>query len=169
MEESDRPHKLKTQAWALSDRPNRPPGGSRAFQMLRKTAHLPHGFATWQNRAPYGSKCCPCLGMGSFFQTWCCGLHQKQFLAPPGPETAIQRSYAARAVLQGLRCTGYGAGAMLQKLCCKDYATGTMLHAPCCKGCHADYADQHAPSVAIATQITMLHPTHWPQGSACST
>ena len=42
--------------------------------------------------------------MGSSFQKWCCGLHQKQVLAPPGPETAIEGSYAAGAVLQRLRC-----------------------------------------------------------------
>ena len=78
-----------------------------------------------------------------------------------------------------LCCTGCAAGATVHGLwcmglCCRSYAArvyaaGTMLHAPCCKGYHADYADQHAPSVAIATQITMLHLMHWPQGSACST
>ena len=52
MAESDRPDVLHPLAWAPSDRPNRPPGGSRAFQMLRKTKHLPHGFVIWQDRAP---------------------------------------------------------------------------------------------------------------------
>ena len=28
-----------------------------------------------------GSKCCPCPGMGSCFQKWCCDQHPKQVLA----------------------------------------------------------------------------------------
>ena len=169
MVESDRPDVLHPQAWALSDRPNRPPGGSKAFQMLRKTIHLPHGFAIWQDRAPYGSQSCPRLGMGSSLRKWCCGVGQMQVLAPQGSETAIEGGYAARAALQGLRCTGYAAGAMLQKLCCTDYAARTLLQAPCCKGYHAGYADQHAPTAALTTQISMLQVLHWQHGSARST
>ena len=76
MMEIDRPDVLQAGVLDTSDRPNRPPGGSRAFQRLRKAAHLPHGFAIWQDRAPYGSKWCPRLSMGSSFQKWCCGLGQ---------------------------------------------------------------------------------------------
>ena len=130
MAESDRPNVLKTQAWALSDRPNRPPGGSRAFQMLRKAAHLPHGFATWQNRAPYGSECCPCLGMGSFFQKWCCGLHQMEVLASHGTKTTISDGHRTiRMVLwfppPPRLCRRY-AGAM-QGLC-SGYDNKTISH-----------------------------------------
>ena len=134
MAESDRPNVLHPQAWALSDRPNRPPGGSRAFQMLRKAAHLPHGFAIWQDRAPYGSKWCPRLSMGSSFQKWCCGLHQKHVLAPPGPEAAIEGSYAAAAVLQRLQpllqpCHS-PATALLQP--CYSSATAVLQHCYSC-------------------------------------
>ena len=89
MTESDRPNVLHPRAWALSDRRNRPPGGSRAFQMLQKAAHLPHGFAIWQDWAPYGSKSCPGLGMGSSLRKWCSGAGQMQVLAPQGSETAL--------------------------------------------------------------------------------
>ena len=46
--------------------------------------------------------------MGNSFQKWCCGLHQKQVLAPPGTETAIEGSYAAGAVLRS-RWSTYNA------------------------------------------------------------
>ena len=160
-----RPDVLHPRAWALSDRPNRPPGGSRAFLMLQKAACVLHDLAIWQDRAPYGSKSCPRQSMGNSFQKWCCGVSQMQVLAPHGPETAIEGGYAARAVLQGLRCRGYAAGDMLQKLCCKDYAAETVLQAPCCKGYHAGYADQHAPTAGLATQISMLQVLHWQHGS----
>ena len=79
MIEIDRPEVPKTQVSDTSDDRNRPPGGSRAFQRLRKAAPLPHGFAIWQDRAPYASKLHPRLGMGSSFQKWCCGLGQGTF------------------------------------------------------------------------------------------
>ena len=40
MAESDRPDVLHPRAWALSDRPNRPPGASMAFQRLQKATCL---------------------------------------------------------------------------------------------------------------------------------
>ena len=74
--EIDRPQGPKTRVLDTSDGQNRPPAGSRAFQRLRKAPPLPHGFAIWQDRAPYASKWHPRLGMGSSFQKWCCGLGQ---------------------------------------------------------------------------------------------
>ena len=89
MMEIDRPDVPKTRVLDTSDGPNRPPGGSRAFQRLRKAAPLPHGFAIWQDRAPYASKWRPRLGMGSSFQKWCCGLGQ-------GTVWSVQASKAPR-------------------------------------------------------------------------
>ena len=82
MAESDRPNVLHPRVLALSDRPIRPPGGSRAFQRLQKAAYLPANFAIWQDGAPYGSKTCPGAGMGSFFQKWCCGAGETYVLGP---------------------------------------------------------------------------------------
>ena len=82
MAESDRPNVLHPRVLALSDRPNRPPGGSKAFQRLQKAAYLPANLAIWQDQAPYGSKTCPGAGMGSFFQKWCCGAGETYVLGP---------------------------------------------------------------------------------------
>ena len=67
MAESDRPDVLHPQVLDTSDRPNRPPGASSAFQMLRKAAHLLRGFAIWQDRATYGVKMVLSLEHGELF------------------------------------------------------------------------------------------------------
>ena len=141
MMDSDSPNVLHPRVWALSDRRKRPPGASWAFQMLQKASHLPHGFAIWQNRAPYGSKSCPGLSMVSSFQKCCCGRSQMQVLAPQGPASVLDDGHftsslphsrmsdmggcstlplpahpclaPATGLLQELRCRGYAARAML--------------------------------------------------------
>ena len=86
MMDSDCPNVLHPRVWALSDRPNRPPGGSRAFQRLQKASHLPHGFAIWQDQAPYGSKSCPGLGMGNSFQNAAVAKAKCRFWRLRGPK-----------------------------------------------------------------------------------
>ena len=41
-------------------------------------------------------------------------------------------------------------------------------HRLACSNCCTCHTDQHAPSVALATQISMFQVLHWPHGSACS-
>ena len=71
--------------------------------------------------------------MSTSLQKWCCGLHQKQVLAPQGSENAIEGRYAAGAVLQRLRCyspatallqPSYSPVSALLQLC---YNTATAL------------------------------------------
>ena len=83
--ESDRPEVPKTRVLDTSDRPKSPPGGPRAFQRLRKAAPLPHGFAIWQDRAPYASKTCYNSGMGTLLWIRCSRLHKMQVFRPLAP------------------------------------------------------------------------------------
>ena len=53
-------------------------------------------------------------------------------------------------------CRGYAAGAMPQGLCCT------------CSNCCTGHTDRHAPTAALATQISMPQVLHWPHRSACS-
>ena len=103
---SDRPEVHQARVLDTSDRPNRPRCGSRAFQRLRKAAPLPHGFAIWQDRAPYASKWRPRLGMGSSFQKWCCGLGQGTFWPVQASKTP-RRTRKRPEVLseQGPKCS----------------------------------------------------------------
>ena len=80
----------------------------------------------WQNRRLHRQFCSFGLHQSTTLRKLCSRAGQKQVLAPQGPETAIEGSYAAGAVLQRLRCTGYAAGAMLQELCCTGIAAGGM-------------------------------------------
>ena len=60
MVESDRPNVLHPQAWALSNRPNRPPGASRAFlsdapkssMPLTRFCHLARSGTIWVKIVP---------------------------------------------------------------------------------------------------------------------
>ena len=137
----------------------------------------------WQNRRLHRPFSSFGLHQSTTLRKWCSGASQKQALAPPGPETAIEGSYAAGAVLHRLRCTGYAAGAMLQERCCKDYAAGTMLQAqmlqglPCRLRCSGFAAlgilrvlccTGTAARAALAIQISMPQVLHWPHRTACS-
>ena len=76
--------------------------------------------------------------------------------APPCPAPAT-------GLLQGLRCRGYAARAMLHML--------QLLHWPhrsACSNCCTGHTDQHAPSAALATQISKPQVLHWQHRSPCS-
>ena len=105
----------------------------------------------WQNRRLHRQFYSFGQHQSTTLRKWCSRAGQKQVLAPHGPETAIEGSYAAGAVLQRLRCTGYAAGAMLHELCCKDYAAGTLLQAQCCKGYHAGHTAAAMPHLLCCT------------------
>ena len=125
----------------------------------RKPQHFPDGQKCFLERKkvhsgdPTGAVACMAalLGCPVSLRKWCCGASKMHVLAPQGPENAIEGSYAAGAMLQGVRCTGYAAGAVLQELCCKDYAAGMMQQAQCCKGYHAGYAARAMPHLVCCT------------------
>ena len=143
MMDSDSPNVLHPRVWALSDRRKRPPGASWAFQMLQKASHLPHGFTTWQNRAPYGSKSCPGLSMVSSFQKCCCGRSQMQVLAPQGPASVLDDGHFTSSLPHSRM---------------NDMSGCSTLPLPA----------HHALPSLMPWRVQQAPELHWPRRSACS-
>ena len=72
-----------------------------------------------------------------------------------GPSPTAGQRFQSPLDLERKGCRGNAAGAMPQGLCCT------------CSNCCTGHTDRHAPTAALATQISMLNVLHWPNSSAC--